>query len=72
MAANSAIMARLTPSRRRGLGYALFFLPGSIMGAVAPIGAASVAEAFSLTSIFIVALAIFALGLAVLKLGVRV
>ena len=72
MAANSAIMARLTPSRRRGLGYALFFLPGSIMGAVAPIVAAYVADTYGLASIFTVALAIYALGLAVLKLGVKV
>jgi len=72
MAANSAIMARLSPSRRRGLGYALFFLPGSVMGAVAPIIAAHIADAFGLGSIFIVALAVYAVGLAVLKLGVKV
>ena len=72
MAANSAIMARLTPSRRRGLGYALFFLPGSIMGAVTPIIAAHIAEAFGLGSNFIVALAVYAVGLAVLKVGVKV
>ena len=72
MAANSAIIARLTPSRRRGLGYALYFLPGSIMGAVAPIIAAHIADALGLGSIFIVALAVYVIGLAVFKVGVKV
>ena len=72
MAANSSIMARLTPSRRRGLGYGLFFLPGGIMGAVAPLIAANIAETSGLGSIFIIALAFYAVGLAVLKLGVDV
>ena len=72
MAANSAIIARLTPSRRRGLGYALYFLPGSIMGAVAPIIAAHIADALGLGSIFIVALVVYVIGLAVFKVGVKV
>ena len=72
MAANSAIMAKLTPGKQRGLGYALFFLPGSIMGAVAPIIAASIAEAFTLSSIFYASTAVFFLSLGVLRFGVRV
>jgi FSR family fosmidomycin resistance protein-like MFS transporter len=72
MAANSAIMAKLTPGKQRGLGYALFFLPGSIMGAVAPVIAASIAEAFTLSSIFYASTAVFFLSLGVLKFGVRV
>jgi MFS family permease len=72
MAANSAIMAKLSPGRQRGLAFALFFLPGSIMGAAAPLMAASIAEVFGLTSIFLVSTAIFFLALVVLKLGVRV
>jgi len=72
MAPNSAIMARLSPSRRRGLGYSLFFLPGSVMGAVAPIIAAYIAAAYGLGSIFFVALAVYAVGLAVLKFGVKI
>jgi MFS family permease len=72
MAANSAIMAKLSPGRQRGLAFALFFLPGSIMGAVAPLMAASIAEAFGLVSIFFVSTATFFLALVVLKFGVRV
>ena len=71
MAANSSIMASLSPSRQRGLGYALFFLPGSIMGAVAPILAAFIAEVYGLTSIFYASIVIFFIGLAVLRFGVK-
>jgi fucose permease len=53
------------------LGYALFFLPGSIMGAVAPIVAAFIAEMYGLTSIFYAAIVIFFIGLAVLRFGVE-
>ncbi len=72
MAANAAIMAKLSPGKQRGLAFALFFLPGSIMGAVAPLMAASIAETFSLVTIFYVSTATFFLSLAVLGLGVRV
>ena len=72
MAANSAIMAKLSPGKQRGLAYALFFLPGSIMGAVAPIIAASIAEAFGLTIIFYTSTVVFFIALGVLKFGVRV
>jgi MFS family permease len=72
MAANAAIMAQLCPSKRRGLGYALFFLPSSIMGAVAPMIGASIGEAFTLSSIFYVSTAIFFASLGVLKFGVKV
>lgn len=72
MAANSSIVAGLSPSSQRGLGYALFFLPGSIMGAVAPIIAAFIGEAFGLTSIFIASLAVYIVGLILLQFGVKV
>ncbi len=72
MAANSALMAQLSPSRQRGLGYALFFLPGSVMGAVAPMIAAYIADAFGLLSIFMVSLAVYVVGLFVLHFGVKV
>ena len=71
MAANSAIMAKLTPSKQRGLGYALFFLPSSIMGAVAPMIAASIADTFTLTSIFYASTVILFISLGVLRFGVK-
>ncbi|MBS7620341.1 MFS transporter [Candidatus Bathyarchaeota archaeon] len=72
MAANSSIVATLSPSRQRGLGYAIYFLPGEIMGVIAPVVASLIAVAFGLTSIFIASLAIFAVGLAVLRFGVKI
>lgn len=72
MAANSAIMAQLSPSKQRGLGYALFFLPGSLVGAIAPIVAASIAETFGLSSLFYVSIAVYFAGLGVLRFGVKV
>lgn len=72
MAANSAIMARLSPSRSRGLGYSLFFLPGSIMGAVAPMIGAQIADNFGFNYIFVTAIALYVISLVILKIGVRV
>ena len=72
MTANSAIMAQLSPIRQRGLGYALFFLPGSLVGAVAPLISASIADAFGMTSIFVVSLIIYLIGQSILKFGVKV
>ena len=71
MAANTAMIARLSPSKRRGLGYALLFLPGSLMGAIAPIVAAQIAGAFGLASNFMIALAICAVSLVILRVGVK-
>jgi FSR family fosmidomycin resistance protein-like MFS transporter len=72
MAANSSIMAKLSPSRSRGLGYSLFFLPGSIMGAVAPMIAAQIANVFGFNYIFILTIAIYIIALVILKIGVQV
>jgi len=52
MASRSAIMAKLTPSKQRGLGYALFFLPGSIIGAITPVAAGYVADLMGFQTIF--------------------
>ncbi len=71
MAANAAIMARLSPGKQRGMAYALFFLPGSIMGAVAPIIAASIGDAFGLVAIFYATIVLSLLSLGVLQFGVR-
>jgi FSR family fosmidomycin resistance protein-like MFS transporter len=72
MTANSAIMVQLSPIRRRGLGYALFFLPGSLVGAVAPLVSASIADSYGMTSIFVVAFTIYVIGQVILKFGVKV
>jgi MFS family permease len=71
MAANAAIIARLSPGKQRGMAYALYFLPGSIMGAVAPLIAASIGDAYGLVAIFYTTIVLFFLSLVVLQFGVR-
>ena len=72
MASRSALMAKLSPRKQRGLGYALFFLPGSILGAIAPIVAGFLAERVSFVIIFDIAVVISFLSLAVLRLKVKI
>jgi len=72
MAANSAIMAKLSPGKKRGMAYALFFLPTSMMGAVGPMLAAFIAEALSISAILYVSVITFFFSLLILKFGVRV
>jgi FSR family fosmidomycin resistance protein-like MFS transporter len=72
MAGRSAIMARLTPSGQRGLGFALFFLPGSIIGAVAPVVAGYVADMMGFQTIFNFAVIVNFVALGILKFAVKV
>lgn len=70
MGAASSLIARFTPRSSRGMGYALYFLPVYLMGTIAPIVGAYVAENFGLWSIFPIAVAGFLMGLILLKIGV--
>ena len=72
MAGRSAIMARLTPSGQRGLGFALFFLPGSIIGAITPVVAGYVADIMGFQTIFNVAVVVNFVALGILKFAVKV
>ncbi|MBM3291609.1 MFS transporter [Candidatus Bathyarchaeota archaeon] len=72
MAANSAITAKLSPSNQRGLGYALYFLPGSVVGAFSPMIAAYIADSFGIFSIFMTSIVVFALSWILFKFGVNV
>ncbi len=71
MAARSTLIANLTPSSRRGVGYALLFLPGSIMGAIAPMVAANLIELFGFGCLFLASILISFLGLIVLVVGIK-
>jgi MFS family permease len=71
MAATAGIMARLSPGKQRGVAYALYFLPGSIMGAVAPLIAASIGDAFGLVAILYTTIVLYCLSLGMLQFGVR-
>ena len=72
MAANSTITAKLSPSKQRGLGFALYFLPGSIMGAAAPMIAAYIADIWGIYSVFLTSIGVFALAWFVFTFGVKV
>ena len=72
MAGRSSIMAILSPRGQRGLGYALFFLPGSLMGAIAPVIAGYIAQNYGFNTIFYLSIGIFVLALGVLRFLVKV
>jgi MFS family permease len=72
MASNSSLTAKLSPQRQRGLGFALYFLPGSIMGAVAPIVAAFIANTWGIFPVFIASTLVFALSVPIIHFGVKV
>jgi MFS family permease len=70
MAANASIVARLSPARRRGMGFALSSLPGSLVGFGAPLVAAFIADTYGVYPIFVATAVIYYLGLAVYQFGV--
>jgi ACS family hexuronate transporter-like MFS transporter len=72
MPASIAITAKLSPPQQRGMGFALSTLPGSLVGSVAPIVAAFIADSYSLYLIFIVAAVIYYVGLGVFQFGVKI
>jgi MFS family permease len=72
MAANMTMTAKLSPPRQRGVGFSLSSIPNTIVGPIASIAAAYIAEAFGLYPIFIVTAVTYFIGLGILQLGVKV
>jgi len=72
MASRTSILAKLTPGGGRGLGYSLFFLPTSIIGAVAPVVAGVIAEHYGFNIVFYISLGAYALAWAIMKFMVKV
>jgi MFS family permease len=72
MPVDSAIIAKLSPPKRRGMGFAISFLPGNFVRIIAPLIAAYIADYWGLYPIFVVSSATFFIGLAVLKIGVKI
>ena len=72
MAPNQSIAAKFSPRGQRGRGFALLFLPGSLIGSFAPIVGATIAEPFGLSFLFPISVAITFVSLIVLKFGVKV
>jgi MFS family permease len=71
MAARSTLVANLTPRSQRGVGYALLFLPGSIMGAISPVIAAWLIENYGMRHLFPISIGIAIVGLLVLVFGIK-
>lgn len=71
MAARSSIVANLTPSSRRGVGYALLFLPGSVMGAISPIFATNIITILGMQGLFPISILISVISVAILAFGVK-
>lgn len=72
MASNSSLTAKLSPPRQRGLGFALYFLPGSIMGAIAPMVAAFIANSWGIFPVFLASTLVYALSVPIIHFGVKV
>jgi len=71
MPATASLTAKLSPPRQMGMGFAISFLPSSLVSVVAPVAAAYIADAFGLLPIFTVSFIVMYLGLGVLHFGVR-
>jgi len=67
MAATAALVSYFTPTVRRGLGYALFFLPSYLMGAVAPVIATAIAESYGMLSSFTLSVTLLLAGIVLLQ-----
>ena len=72
MPANMTMTASLSPPRQRGVGFALSSIPNTIVGPIASIAAAYIADYFGLYPIFIVTAVTYFIGLGILQLGVKV
>jgi MFS family permease len=71
MPANMTMTAKLSPPRQRGVGFALSSIPNTIVGPIASIVAAYIADYYGLYPIFIVTAVIYFMGLGILQLGVK-
>ncbi|MHA2067132.1 MAG: MFS transporter, partial [Candidatus Thorarchaeota archaeon] len=72
MPANMTLTARFSPSKQRGVGFALSSIPMNVMRPVAALVAAYIADAYGLYTIFIVTAVIYFIGLVIFHLGVRI
>jgi len=70
--AQASIISRLMPRSHQGLGYALSFLPGSIVGSIIPTIAGILADQMGLSVLFPIGIAIMGMALAFLQFVVKV
>jgi MFS family permease len=72
MPAMAAITANLSPPKQMGMGYALSFMPSSVVGVVAPMIAGYLADPYGYFPTFMSSIVILYMGLGILQLGVRI
>jgi len=70
--ARMTITSRLSPSRQRGVGFALSSIPENVIRPLASMVAAYMADFYGLYPIFVATAAIYYVGLAVLQFGVKI
>jgi MFS family permease len=67
MGPSSSLVASLSPRRRRGLAYAIFMLPFSLVGAISPMIAAQIIEAYNVAALFPFAIFLTLVSILLLK-----
>ena len=72
MPARMTMTAKLSPPRQRGVGFALSSVPENIIGPLAAMVAAYIADYYGLYPIFIATAVIYYVALGVLQLGVKI
>jgi FSR family fosmidomycin resistance protein-like MFS transporter len=72
MPARMTITSKLSPSKQRGVGFALSSIPENVIRPLASMIAAYMAGLYGLYPIFIATAAIYYVGLAVLQFGVKI
>jgi predicted MFS family arabinose efflux permease len=72
MPANMTLTARFSPSKQRGVGFALSSIPMNVVMPVAALVAAHIADTYGLFSIFMTTSVIYFIGLVIFQLGVRI
>jgi len=68
MAPGSSYVARFTPRGRRGVGYALYFLPLNLVSSIAPVASAFIVRLWGIWYIFPFAMAFYMATLGILRI----
>lgn len=67
MPVTTSLVARFSPKSRRGIAYAIFFLPFNVMGSISPAIAAKIAEIAGLWYVFPFAIATFLISIMLIQ-----
>lgn len=70
--ADSSIIAKLSPKKRRGIGFAISFLPGNIGRIIGPLIAAYIVKSMGFFTVFLASSIFYFLGLIVLRFFVKI